>query len=418
MSGALLEVDHVVKHFPGRRVPGSRGKAGPVHAVDDVSFTLGRGETLGLVGESGCGKSTVARLLVRLLEPTAGEIRVDGTNVAHLHRRALRDLRHRVQIVFQDPYASLDPRLSARAAVEEPLRIARRSRDRVPELFDLVGLGPEHASRYPHELSGGQRQRVGIARALALGPEILVLDEPVSSLDVSIQAQILNLLADLQARLDLATVFITHDLSVVQHMADRIAVMYFGKIVETATTAELFAAPAHPYTQALLSAVPIPDPALERARRRRVLTGDLPHAQDPPSGCRFRTRCWLAIDQCAHEEPALVDRGQGHPVACHLAALDQPVTHDEHQSPDAAVQPDEHQSPDAAVPPDAADPSDVTAGAARPMSQSAEPPRISWRPPALAEPDQPGAPDQPDDPHDPDDPDDPGRPDHGRGARR
>jgi oligopeptide/dipeptide ABC transporter ATP-binding protein len=324
MTTPLLEVDHVVKHFPARHVAGHR-RGAHVHAVDDVSFALARGETLGLVGESGCGKSTLGRMLVRLLEPTAGAIRIDGTDIAHLRRRALRGLRHRVQIVFQDPYASLDPRLTARSAVEEPLRIARRSRDAVPELFELVGLGPEHASRYPHELSGGQRQRVGIARALALGPEILVLDEPVSSLDVSIQAQILNLLADLQARLDLAMVFITHDLSVVQHMADRIAVMYFGKLVEVASTADLFAAPAHPYTQALLSAVPIPDPALERARRRRVLTGDLPDAQTPPSGCRFRTRCWQAVDQCATDEPALVERGQGHPVACHLAEGPAPI---------------------------------------------------------------------------------------------
>jgi peptide/nickel transport system ATP-binding protein/oligopeptide transport system ATP-binding protein len=324
MTELLLEVDHVVKHFPARHVAG-RPKGKRVHAVDDVSFALARGETLGLVGESGCGKSTLGRLIVRLLEPTSGAIRVDGTNIAHLGRHALRGLRHRVQIVFQDPYASLDPRLPARAAVEEPLRVARRSRDSVPDLFDLVGLGPEHASRYPHELSGGQRQRVGIARALALGPEILVLDEPVSSLDVSIQAQILNLLADLQARLDLAMVFITHDLSVVQHMADRIAVMYFGKIVELAPTADLFAAPVHPYTQALLSAVPIPDPAQERVRRRRVLTGELPDAQAPPTGCRFRTRCWQAIDQCATEEPALVDRGQGHPVACHLAEGPAPI---------------------------------------------------------------------------------------------
>ena len=317
-TAALLEVDGLVKEFPAR--------GGAVHAVDGVSFSLARGQTLGLVGESGCGKSTVARLLVRLLEPTAGTIRIDGDDIAHASRRGLRVWRRRVQIVFQDPYASLDPRLTARAAVAEPLRIARRSKlarrssliaTRVPELFDLVGLGPEHASRYPHELSGGQRQRVGIARALALEPDVLVLDEPVSALDVSIQAQVLNLLAELQTRLQLAMVLITHDLSVVEHMADQIAVMYLGKIVETAPASELFTTPSHPYTQALLSAIPEADPARERSRQRIVLSGELPSPQAPPSGCRFRTRCWKATDRCAAEEPALVDRGQGHPVACH-----------------------------------------------------------------------------------------------------
>ncbi len=309
---ALLEVDRVVKEFPAR--------GGSVRAVDDVSLSLAPGETLGLVGESGSGKSTVARLVVRLLEPDDGAIRVDGDDISHLSRRALRSLRRRVQIVFQDPYSSLDPRMTARAIVAEPLRIAGRSREvsqRVPEVLALVGLGPEHEARYPHELSGGQRQRIGIARALAVEPELLVLDEPVTALDGSIQAQILNLLAQLQAELGLAYLFIAHDLAVVRHLADRVAVMHLGRIVETAPTDQLFAAPLHPYTQALLSASPSPDPAEERARQRIVLSGELPDAHDPPSGCRFRTRCWKAQDECADPPgPELVDRGQGHPVAC------------------------------------------------------------------------------------------------------
>ena len=309
---ALLEVDGLVKQFPAR--------GGSVRAVDDVSFTVAAGETLGVVGESGSGKSTLARLLVRLLEPTSGIIRLDGVDVAHLRRRALRALRRRVQIVFQDPYSSLDPRLSVRTIVAEPLRIAHRGRDvrdRVPEVLSLVGLGPEHEARYPHELSGGQRQRVGIARALVVEPEILVLDEPVTALDGSIQAQILNLLSRLQRELGLSYLFIAHDLAVVRHLADRVAVMHLGRIVETAPTDELFAAPAHPYTQALLSASPVPDPDVERARRRIVLTGELPDALDPPSGCHFRTRCWKARDECAVPPgPEVIERGQGHPVAC------------------------------------------------------------------------------------------------------
>ncbi|MEX1008844.1 MAG: ABC transporter ATP-binding protein [Acidimicrobiia bacterium] len=296
----MLVADGLVKHFRAR----SRGV---VHAVDGVSFTVDRGETLAIVGESGSGKTTVARLVLRLVKPTAGTIRFHG---------------RRVQMVFQDPYSSLDPRMTAGAIVAEPLVVARRRREakqRVPELFELVGLGAEHTDRYPHELSGGQRQRVGIARALALEPDLVVLDEPVSALDVSIQAQILNLLADLQARLSLSYLFIAHDLSVVRHVADRVAVMHLGKIVEFASTAELFASPAHPYTQALLSAVPEPDPPSERERQRIVLRGELPSAVDPPSGCRFRTRCWRADDRCAEEEPQLVERaGVEHPVACHF----------------------------------------------------------------------------------------------------
>jgi peptide/nickel transport system ATP-binding protein/oligopeptide transport system ATP-binding protein len=319
----LLEVEQLVKHFPARR-------GGVVHAVDGVTLSVAAGETLGVVGESGSGKSTLARLVLRLLEPTSGVIRVDGEDISHVSRRALRTIRRRVQIVFQDPYSSLDPRMTARAIVAEPLRIAGRGKEirhRVPEVLALVGLGPEHESRFPHELSGGQRQRIGIARALAVEPELLVLDEPVSALDGSIQAQILNLLARLQSELGLAYLFIAHDLAVVRHLADRVAVMHLGRIVETAPTEDLFRAPLHPYTQALLSASPIPDPARERERRRIVLTGEVPDAVDPPSGCHFRTRCWRAQDECAAVPgPELVDRGQGHPVACLFPDL---VDHDQ-----------------------------------------------------------------------------------------
>jgi peptide/nickel transport system ATP-binding protein/oligopeptide transport system ATP-binding protein len=308
----LLEVEGLVKQFPAR--------GGRVSAVDGVSLVIERGETLGLVGESGSGKSTVARLVLRLLDPDAGVIRLDGTDVTKRSGRALRDLRRRVQIVFQDPYSSLDPRMSVRATVAEPLRIAGRGREvgrRVAEVLAQVGLGPEHEGRYPHELSGGQRQRVGIARALVVEPELLVLDEPVTALDGSIQAQILNLLVQVQRDLGLSYLFIAHDLAVVRHLADRIAVMQLGRVVETASAGALFDQPAHPYTCALLSASPVPDPAIERARRRIVLTGELPDPQFPPSGCRFRTRCPRAAEECASEPPPeLVERGQGHPVAC------------------------------------------------------------------------------------------------------
>jgi oligopeptide/dipeptide ABC transporter ATP-binding protein len=327
-SEPLVVVQDLVKHFPVTRGIVRRRQVGVVRAVDGVSFRLRRGETLALVGESGCGKSTVARALLRLVEPTSGSVTFAGEELTAAPPERLRQLRREMQLVFQDPYASLNPRLTVSATLTEPFSIHQLPVDgRVPELLDLVGLAPEHAGRYPHELSGGQRQRVGLARALALGPRLVVCDEPVSSLDVSIQAQILNLLEDLQERLGLAYLFITHDIAVVRHVAGRVAVMYLGSMVEEAATDDLFESPSHPYTQALLSAVPVPDPRRERARRPILLTGDVPSPLDPPRGCRFHPRCPRFANQltdaerqrCREEPPALVDRGQGHPAACHYA---------------------------------------------------------------------------------------------------
>ena len=313
--GPLLAVEGLAKMFNTRR--------GTLKAVDGVSFTLEEGHTLGLVGESGCGKSTTARLILRLLEPTAGSVRYRGRELTALPAGEMRRVRRELGIVFQDPYASLNPRMTLRNIVGEGLRVWEPHTDiagRVAGLLERVGLDPAFARRYPHELSGGQRQRVAIARALAPGPSLLICDEPVSALDVSVQAQILNLLADLQRDLGLTILFISHDLAVVRHVCDRVAVMHLGRIVEIGTRSEVYGAPRHPYTRALLSAVPVPDPSRERGRQRVRLEGEIPSPLDPPSGCTFRTRCTHAAERCAAEQPELALHGLDHPVACHFAA--------------------------------------------------------------------------------------------------
>ncbi len=322
MAEVLLEVEHLVKNFDVKSSRGIRVVHRTVQAVSDVSFSITSKHTMGLVGESGSGKTTVGRCLLRLIEPTSGSVRFRGQELVGMDAKKLRSLRREMQIVFQDPYASLDPRRTVQEAIAEPFEIQKTPGDhkaKVGELLELVGLSPDHARRFPHEFSGGQRQRIGIARALALNPALIVLDEPVSALDVSIQAGVVNLLEDLQEELGLSYLFIAHDLSVVRHISETVAVMYLGKVMEYGSAEELYQRPAHPYTQALLSAIPEPDPVLERERQRIVLEGDVPSPIDPPSGCRFRTRCPIAKQICAEEEPALVDRGQGHPVACHFA---------------------------------------------------------------------------------------------------
>jgi oligopeptide transport system ATP-binding protein len=328
----IITVDGLVKHFPITQGILFKKQIGAVKAVDGVSFELRRGETLGVVGESGCGKSTLAKLLMRLEKPTAGTVTFDDRDIFKLGGGELRRLRRRVQMVMQDPYTSLNPRMTVGDIIGEPFdihpEVAPRGdrRRRTRELLDLVGLNPEHISRYPHQFSGGQRQRIGIARALALRPEVIVCDEPVSALDVSIQAQVINLLERLQDELGLSYVFIAHDLSVVRHIADRVAVMYLGRIVEIGTEDEIYSHTTHPYTQALLSAVPVPDPQARAHRDIIRLVGDVPSPANPPSGCRFRTRCWKAQEICAQEDPPLVARpADPHPSACHFAEYRQVV---------------------------------------------------------------------------------------------
>ncbi len=321
----LLHVDKLVKHFPIMRGIIFQKQIGAVHAVDGVSFDIHRGETLGLVGESGCGKTTTGRAILQLQKPTSGQVIFEGVDLVSLEKKELRKMRGRMQMIFQDPYASLNPRMTIGEIIGEPLRLhgladRKESNEKVVDLLKLVGLNPSYANRYPHEFSGGQRQRVGVARSLSLNPSLIVCDEPISALDVSIQAQVINLLEDLQEKLNLTYLFIAHDLSMVRHISTRVAVMYLGWIVELASREELYNHPLHPYTQALLSAVPIPDPDAEEQRKRIILEGDVPSPVNPPSGCRFRTRCSLAAAICAEQVPEYREVSSGHFVACHMVA--------------------------------------------------------------------------------------------------
>jgi oligopeptide transport system ATP-binding protein len=318
MSNNLIEIRNLKKFF-------NIGKGRSLKAVNDISLDIKQGETLGVVGESGCGKSTAGRTILRLYEPTEGSVHFNGTDIYKLSGSKMKALRREMQMIFQDPYASLNPRMTISDIIGEALDVHKlvgsnaERKKRIEELLDLVGLNPDHATRYPHEFSGGQRQRIGIARALAVDPKFIICDEPISALDVSIQAQVVNLLQELQRKMGLTYLFIAHDLSMVKHISDRVAVMYLGKVVEIAESSELYSNPTHPYTKALLSAIPIPDPEIEATRERIVLTGDLPSPVNPPSGCHFRTRCPLASEKCASVEPLLVETKPGHWTACHYA---------------------------------------------------------------------------------------------------